>query len=1751
MSKSKVDKYANVINSDAFLRASTINTRLSLLGRELNGNIENIVINEKTFGQVFNKQESKKKTIYYSGKYSINFNNLISDNISSDNILIEEKQKDILYKGEDEDNLKIIEEEPIKEPEKKENINLFDDIKEAIDEKNKDDKKENGQMGDLFDEILENKQKKNKNENNNINNNIENTYTDEKNEKNRERGFTIFKDLLGQESKEEIKEIEIQNFNEKNPNIQKQNNKDDNMNSIFEILSPEEEEKKKLAEKKSKFNNKKEDLEKNQEKEEDEEEIKKKDVLKKEYFPIDVIEEAEKYYNLSNESKEDLYPLNTYQMSHGLTINFVHACESNISNKTSAFSAIGLDDSENIYLCTEDGKIIQKTKDNKENKIDSNKYNEKITCIDIYKKIIITGDYSGNILIWIDNKINQVLINLNNKNEILCLKFIEVRESGKFYAIFSDIQGDIYFIKVKPNKIGDYKNIKILTKDIPVYNIILFSIEKSYVGTKKENAIIILATSQNIGIYKLKLKTKEISKLQIIEYIYGEKGKFQFDISLGQGFPPVADLKNKENIPAAARGSISNTISVSDDEEKNLMISISYGNVIQLFGLRISEEKGITSRIIGYYINERPVLRMTFIINSMIALITDNFNLKIINTYDFVPKVYNPQEDNKPTKNCFMSYELLDINKLNIKGQEIENLIENKIIKKYIYTNKIIPIKGGLLLIGNEMDKFYKLNILNYDEVLRDLCDKEDYFQMLWLSLLIFNKKANVLNKQLNFFETDYLQNKKAFCNSYLMIFFLKKVLPELEKKNEVYARVFLEFFMETDCFENLPDYIAILSQSKEQNLDKYIYTNLTKYMVNGNLIDIVLNPILLKGYIDYYINQKDKLLLNKVLLKLNLESLLQEKILKTILEYDLINPYIYTRIKNIKAGQTDYFLPLEYIDTVFKKDIYEEKLLLEKQNQDMQGLSPEERKVYEETINKKKEEKEKELIEKKNIEKDYKKLIIEHNMDYFNEKTFSCHEYIGHKFLWYCNKCICGKEYPNDTQMSPNNYKETAIKILAFLITEENIKLYLEFDSYTYLQIIKKYFFEPKLFNLINNDDSEKVKYSKSVKEVFIKYLDFQNPELFNYQYIFSALRNGIKDCVLNKFFIKYDFYLMICEICSKDSSLLFDKSLILEILLFLAEFYIEDLPKNDPYNCHRKLESKKEIRQYYKKIEEYMMNFLNYLKKRNCLEEEDVEQLLTKNKVKDYKKVYFVLCEESRNYRECFKLKIDEYERNPDNYSEKQKKEFFSWIERMYNYAHNYDINRLKEKNKEKKKGKEKNDNDNEIIEHEKEQQKFKRILLSYLKILCEISIDELSKITDNCFSEEEEQEDLIQHLGGGVSNALQLKYIEHYFLLKKKDMDENIEKYIKFLEIEIDLLIKERNKTRIQNLLVEYKILCNEHILHKLLSNNINDCCIYIYQNLGKVKEGVGLTVKEVNQRFKNILAILEKPNYNPILIDIELKKIYKYFELGLSVCQNNFFDQEKENRQIDENWKQLFDVACSFRVKFSPLYEINKNNIKTKDHKKIFVSLQENIQLILDKMSDYITLDLLVEIIAHNCNEGKIIEFYTFLDRSFYAFRRTETILNSGKNLMSTSVLIQYDELGRMKTVGKHIYLAEDKCDYCKKDLQNLFSYSFKLFECGHKYHLNCCAQEKGEIVCYVCTKEEIEDNEERAQNFFAGNVINELTEEEIKNYEKIEKKSDERKKKIMNKGRLNLLKKIRKKKREINAVLNGTIVYGMK
>jgi len=1713
--QNKNDIYNN-LGSDAFLRA-TMKTRLSLLGKELYDNIENLILDENILSNAFKKRNLDKKTIYSSNKFKLNLDELNSDSASVENVLIEEKHREILFKGEEDDDNE--------ENEKKEEI---------IVEKKKEKEDFKDIFGDMDNmENIENKtQKQNeKNKNDNTNDTLYYKMVED-NEDNLDKnknGKPILEysrtSTLVQDISDYNQEYGINAFleNDLNRKYRQKNIKNSGVDELFDDLFSEDEKGKEEINKEKNAIEEKEKLEKEKKEQEKLDQEKKKDILKGEYYPIDIIEEAEKYYNLNNESKEDLYPLNTYQTNHGLCIDFLKYQDPNIQTKIEDdITVIGTDNENYLYICTNKGKIIKK-KNRTEILLQKDTYNDSISCIDVIDSFIVTGDENGNIAIWINNNFNQVLTNVND-NKIICIKIIEIINS-KLKLLYSDIKGNFYFMKVHANKNDDFKIEELEYEFSPIYNILLYPNNSSFIKREKQNVTMILVSPQNLGIFRLNLEKKVLEKLKVIEYLYGEKGKFHFDVSSGLGFPPISDLEEErpstESSATYRTSSIATNIVIGKEEEEISMISVSYGNVLQLLGFRVSDKNEIFYKDIGFIVNDRPIVRNCFLANSMIAFMTDNFNIKIINTYDFVPKTYNPQTDINVTKNFLISYESMNISGACLKGDLIDFAVNNKRIQKNIYLHKIISNQNNIFYISDEGKNIQLITLSNYDDVLNNLCDKEDYIKMLWLLSIIFNKNTNLLNTQLNKLDKNYIaKNKKNILDLYSMRFFMTKAIPELQKNNDIYAKMLLEFFVETDYFEKLSEFIVILSSF---DLDKYIYTNLTKYIASGYLYEIILDQDILKKYINYCMSKNEKLLLNKILLKLNLDTLLQEDIVKIISEKELINPYIYTRLKKNKTKKKDYFLPLSYLDSVFKKEYFE------KQSEEMikQSLTPEQLELYNKQLLEKKESMKGEIEKNLNISKDYKKLIKEHNMDYFNEDTFSCHEYIGHKFFWYCNKCLSGKEYPNDTPMSESRFKETAIKILAFLLNKENMKLYMEFDSYTYFQIISKYFFDEKLKRFIMGLEQN---YSENEKKFIVELLGENADNELNAFYTYSKIKEGLKDIEVNRYFLKYDFNVMTCEICEKVRDFIFDKKDVMDCLLYFSELDINDFnSEDDPYNCHRKVESEKDVKNFQNKIEKYMINLLNYLKLYNLLTEGYVKNLLKKRRIIEYKKIYFYLCEESRDYKECFEIKLLEFEKNRDIYSEKDKKELFSWIKKIHEYTR--DLERS-EKNKDNK-------------EYNKD---FKKLLLQYLNQLCTISIEELSKVIDECYQDDDEKEELIRHLGEGQSSALQLKYLDKYFELNKRDMNENIEKYIKYLDMEIDILIKNRNKRRIKKLLMDYKILCNDTNFKKLQKNMINDCCIYICQYQGKVKEGVYITIKEVRQKYANILDVLDKPNYNPLLIEIELNEMYKYFQLGLSVCQNNFLDEEKEDKKIDDSWLDLFNTACELKIDFYPRYENNKNNIKTRDIKKAFNGLQNCIQLILETMSDYITLNLLVDIIAKNCEKWKTIEFYTFLDKSFHSFRRSEEILKCGKNLMSTNILIHYDDLRTIKTEGHFIYLDKERCNSCGVYLKDNNTYSFRMFACGHKYHISCCAEEQGKKVCYVCRKNEIKGDDEKLKQLKQGNLENEISYLEQEKQEKLEKKFEEKEKKSGINKKLTALKKLSKKRREIDSYMRKNDIY---
>ena len=1702
----------NKLDSDEFLKGNEFHSRLSLLVKELYDNIDKYILDEKNLGKALNEKFFSKKTIYSSNKFKLNLDEINSNSLSVENVLLEEKSEQILIKGEED---RKEQEEKIEEakPEKKVITQIDEDEFFAEIEKNAEE--------DLKNVKEKNDKKKESVDNNNIlegNEQNQNEILVENVDNQKEiadYSANLLQDLSNyerefQEKEENKNSIRDSDLGSQKNSIQKESIKNnEEFQNIFSMIDTEEVGKE--------GENKEEDASKREKS--DKEKEKMKDVLKEEYYPIDVIEEAEKYYNLSNESKENLYPLNTFEMNNGLCIDFLKFESPKITTTLPGdITTIFSDNSNNLYICTSVGKIIKKGEKG-EILMQSEKYNESITCIDVVDQIAVTGDKNGNIAIWINNSFNQVLSNVDENNKIISIKIIEIYH-GKLIFIFSDIIGNFNFIQINnlsKNNSNDFKLEDIVYEYGPIYKILIIPNNDEFIKSKKQFITLILVSPQYLGIYNLYLEKNSLKQIKLVPYLHGERGKYFFDASIGFGFPPVSDLKKEKLGSEPSKNAI-----LENNVEETSMIAISYGRCIKLYEYNssINDEKDIKD--IGFIVNDRPILRNNFITNSMIFLMDDNFDIKLINTYEFIPREFNSYKDIKIEMDFLISYESLSINNRGITGDMIDFSIGNRKIEHIIFSNKIIVNNSHIFFVSGEGCILQNISLSTYDEVLNSLCNKGEYIRMLWLLSIILNKKTNLLNRQLSIIERNYKENKKKLLDLYVLRFLVTVTIPDLQKNNELNARMLLEFMIETDTFSVSTDFFDLLNG---YDLDKYVYSNLTKYIANGNLNDIVLNDYILKKYIDYYLGKNEKLLLNKILLKLNLDSLLQKDILKIISENELINPYIYTRIKNIKAGKIDYFLPVLYLDSIFKKEY------LEKKNEELikQHMTPEQLELYNAQLEEKKELMKEEIKNQLNISKEYKILIREHNMDFFNEKTFSCHEYIGHKFLWYCNKCILGKEYPNDNPMKPRNHGETAIKILAYLLNQENMKLYLEFDSYTYLNIISKFFIDEKLRKFITEDN---LNYSIEEKETINYYLGDNISDIFNLNFVYSSIKEGLKDVEINRYFLKYDFYVMLCLICEKDKDFAFDQKDILDALTYFSELDINQFnEEEDTYNCHRKVENKKEKEKFRNKIEQHMINLLKYLKSRDLLTEKYANNLLKKENIIQYKNLNFYLYEKTQNYKECFEIKISQYENSSDLLSKNEIKEFFDWIKKIYDdtYQLQYSKNNIDKKGY----------NDN-----------FKKLLLKYLKPLCKISAEELSKVIDKCYDSKDEKKEIIKTLGGeGGNSELQLKYLDQFFKSNQSDMIENIQEYLEFLIIELDILIKDRNKRRIKKLLMEYDILCNDdNIFKKLEKNGFYDSCIYICQRKNDVKKSIQITIKEVDQKYKNIITVLEKPNYNPIIIDIELNEMYKYFELGLDACQYKFLDKDKEEKNIDESWLDLFNKACEMKIDFYPRYENNKNNIKTQAHKKILNVIQNCIQLILGIMVDYINLNLLLEIIAKNCAKLQSIEFYTFLDKCFYSFRRTERILKYGEHLNAISILIKFDDIRHMKTIGKNIYLEEDKCDFCKFSLKSSANMSFMMFFCGHKYHIGCTKLENNKNVCYVCRMNEIGDDNEKIKELKNANniVINVENNEEEK--EELEKKLKEKERRAKNKKKLNALKKLKKKRKEVDIFLRSNDLY---
>jgi hypothetical protein len=1575
---------------------------------------------------------------------------------------------------------------------------------------------------------------------------------------------------LKKENNDEIKEESLTSFDEKktkekfnNIFAEKKSNISEILNNMMEevnifdvLLNPENSNNQNIKEEN---NEKKINIEEYKEDKKDEKE---KIKLK----PIEMVDKIENEYNKllvekikSETPLSELYPLDTFKKNNELTVELLSEQEKNfqfqilkenmsikeLENNTEEkdiftyFTADKINQEPGsfepryIYAGTNKGKIVKIKLNNKNTLKDVENFDtcslkdEGITCIDVYDKYMVTGHQKGLISFWENCKSYDSTRNISSQkkggSEIVCLKIIKINsKKKKIEIIFSDILGNVFYLNRYKGlfKNTETKELLLFYVNCPIYKITFWCHEQNLTKTKKKLMLFSLTSSKGVTLLKIRPKLKPEKKGDaeyLLKHIDSPNKSTEggiFDSTFGLGFSPMElnDIINGKG--SNIRGSISESIVIGKNTNERLFLAVSFGYIINLYDIKISLSKNkMHISGIGHYINDKNIIHISFLTNSYMSLISNDFYLKIINTFDFDKDVY--RKPHAPTKNNLINYENIELKKLiMIKQTNLYKYNEknNTCNSYYIYLNSIIDLNKSILILGRQ--NLYQYTLLQWDAIIESFDRKKQYEKMLWLTMVVFNSNKNLLTIQSKNRNEEFLRNNKyQICSPIISKFLIQVVMKEIKNKNFTPLRMFIEFCIGSELYDCLYESIYPLSQ---MGYDCFLYQNLTKYILNDDCSLIEFKNNFLISYIKYYVEMREKNILSEILFHINVHLLLDDKsLLSYIKEIKLVNPLIYIQINTREDGKTNYFKPIEFMYNIFHEGFQKEKegkLLLESD---------------------------------KTIKDEYNKLIIDNDLKYYNEDISLYHEFIGHKVLWYCNKTLNKEIFHINAEISNNSFIIIAKKILFFLTRKEIMEEFMEFDSYSYFEIISRYYLENDLFEIIqNNDDIKEENLYKELKDFIEKYSKEKiNLIDLSAKFFFDEIEKAVEN--MDNIYIKYDFYTMVTTILKKNEEFILDKNTIKNTIIFFVN-YLFDLKEKksiDKYKCHKNSEIEnidKKIITEKKEVENILMFLVRLFDDEDDTYIEEIKEILKVQNIAKYRNIRMHLYESSQQYEEYFKLykeeidiKKDEKDKNDFTKSEKIKI-FFGWINNVLSIT-SYD--------------KEKHIN-------------FKKFLLTNFNYLSDLSLKDLSNLAETWFPGEEE--DIILALKDSESQTLtlQFKYINYYFATHECDYEtiKEGDTYYEYLILKIKLLIKADYKEQILNLLFRNNFLCNnEKLLEILLKEEVYDAVVLMYYTLDKLKLGINIVKSQLEKILEEIDYIINLDKYISTDFDSLINNLKKYIELGMGICQKGSkADAENYLEIVEDYWLKIINPIYLFQVEFVKDLEKNLNNYKTTDYIKINNSLDDIFELILSRMTDYIPLKIISEVMTKNCGSAGSKKFKNVNRMMFIEFRLRETIFDLSKKLLEYETSKKYEEFMYEYNRGYNTYI--DKCIICEKkfELSNLEKIIY--FKCNHSFHDLCFFEKKYDInICPICSKKKIDiiQYEERDIKNYVSMIDfkknkdeekdgekNEIIEEKEKNIDDLRKEIEKHNKIKSRKQKLLQLKRIRKKKEEIASALDN-------
>ena len=747
---------------------------------------------------------------------------------------------------------------------------------------------------------------------------------------------------------------------------------------------------------------------------------------------------------------------------------------------------------EKIILGTKDGLLLilsLKEQNFIKKIIPKNIKNPIINCLDITNDFqeILCGYQDGSIALI--NAQNGETKFVNNKvhKDTSCieLKILKKEKQGIFF-ISSGGNGQVFYniINIGLPKLLTKINSNLIMNNGQDITIMI----KFYSNPQLSQKYAILGSSEAINIFNVEPKMDKVFEILKPSYI---KKTVVPDAQIGIGGLP-GKMTYGQN-----------------DEKNNLLLIISWENVIILYQLQQKDKDIIKYNEVGYFFIKHNIIKIGFLSNSIIYCINEKFDTLKLNSSSF--------NIDKLNEDKFKELNLGKIDKLNndiIKYNHyiLPSILYHEIIKNqkdriksYFYS--IIDNNFSVYVLG--VNLIYQINLIDWQNFLDTLKTQGKYVDLFSIGIDLYNNKYFGLSNISN--DESFKKELVEYLRQTISFYMATNKFKDFDRISNCIS-LSIEVCIEINAVQFLLEEIQPLFEERECQifLDKF-----TPFVLSDRISHINLPTELILRLLELYCDYHKKDTLSQILLHLNIKSIDKPEIRSVIEKENLILPLIYISINGEKP---DYFAPIYKMFDIFQNYSSSCQLL---------------------------------LINEENNAINYGKALNDEKIIITLKEILNSKEYIGHKILWYIKWILTGKNFPNEEQpIETKTFENLVPKLTYWLLGEKVIKQFLQFDPKDYFMIQKNNFIIKRNYELLvksANDPNTKITTLASLLTSVIMINDIEPSSLIE---LLGAWSKKLKD---NKIlFFYYDFIIAISNVIN------IKKELKIESSSFILKHYV-----------------------------------------------------------------------------------------------------------------------------------------------------------------------------------------------------------------------------------------------------------------------------------------------------------------------------------------------------------------------------------------------------------------------------------------------------------------------------------------------------------------------------------------------------------------------------------------------------------------